>query len=154
MARFNGTTPTNSFIKLGGTGAANTLDDYEEGTFTPTLVTSGTDTNPITTQGRYTKIGNLVTVTIMISAPVDENETKSISECSNLPFTIRNEASFAGMRLRGVAEYDNAVTDAFEVHCEGLEGTLRLFFRKGGSSIALNDDDDNLVMAQITYEVE
>ena len=42
---------------------ANTLDDYEEGTFTPTLTltTAGTSatTNPV---GRYTKVGNLVTV--------------------------------------------------------------------------------------------
>ena len=141
-------------IYIGGTAVANKLDDYEEGTFTPTLVTTGTETNPITKQGRYTKIGNLVTVTIMISVTVGEFTTLSISECSNLPFTIRNESSFAGIRLRGVAEYDNATTDAFEVYCEGLEGTLRLFFRKGNSSIALESDSDNKVMAQITYEVE
>jgi len=42
---------------------ANTLDDYEEGTFTATL--KGTTTNPttpVTTTGRYTKIGRLVYV--------------------------------------------------------------------------------------------
>jgi len=153
MARFNGLTPTNSFIRLGGSGAANTLDDYEEGTFDPTLVTTGTSTDPITKQGRYTKIGNIVTVTIMVSVTVSENTTLSLSECSNLPFLIRNESSFAGIRLRGVAEFDNATTDAFEVYSEGIEGTLRLLFRKGSGSIALNADDENLVMAQITYEV-
>jgi hypothetical protein len=43
---------------------ANTLDDYEEGTWTPTAVggtTAGTTTYAVQS-GRYTKIGNLVTV--------------------------------------------------------------------------------------------
>jgi hypothetical protein len=47
-------------IYLGGTGAANKLDDYEEGTWTPALW-QGTHT--YTGQiGKYTKIGNMVTV--------------------------------------------------------------------------------------------
>ena len=43
---------------------ANNLDDYEEGTFTPTILgttTAGTGTYS-TQSGRYTKIGNTVTV--------------------------------------------------------------------------------------------
>jgi hypothetical protein len=141
-------------IFIGGTSEDNKLDDYEEGTFDPTLVTTGTSTDPITKQGRYTKIGNIVTVTIMVSVNVAGGATLSLVECSNLPFLIRNESSFAGIRLRGVAGFDNAITDAFELYSEGIEGTLRLLFRKGGSSIALNDNvTNNLVMAQITYEV-
>jgi hypothetical protein len=48
----------------GDTAAANALDDYEEGTWTPvfTMGTSGTITMD-TVLGRYTKIGNLVTCT-------------------------------------------------------------------------------------------
>jgi hypothetical protein len=45
--------------------SANFLDDYEEGTWTPTLITDGTDFDSITydgaTGGVYTKIGNVVT---------------------------------------------------------------------------------------------
>jgi hypothetical protein len=50
-------------VYLGGTGAANYLDDYEEGTWTPTLAFGGSSagfafsTSP---SGKYTKIGNLV----------------------------------------------------------------------------------------------
>jgi hypothetical protein len=52
-----------SGIQFGGdTAAANALDDYEEGTFTPTII--GTDTAGTGTysaqDGRYTKIGNVV----------------------------------------------------------------------------------------------
>ena len=47
---------------------ANTLDDYEEGTFTPTIVgTTAAGTGTYTTQvGRYTKIGNRVYFTAYI----------------------------------------------------------------------------------------
>jgi hypothetical protein len=51
-------------VYLGGTGAANHLDDYEEGTWTPVLadaVTAG-NTATMTADGRYTKIGRLITV--------------------------------------------------------------------------------------------
>jgi len=44
---------------------ANTLDDYEEGTFTATLRGSTTDpTTPVTTTGYYTKIGRQVSLVI------------------------------------------------------------------------------------------
>ena len=52
-------------VYLGGTGAANYLDDYEEGTWTPVLVGStsaGTATFVTGPIGIYTKIGNQVTV--------------------------------------------------------------------------------------------
>jgi hypothetical protein len=50
-------------VYLGGTGAANLLDDYEEGTWTPVL-SDGTNTATHSVQnGNYTKVGNLVTLT-------------------------------------------------------------------------------------------
>jgi hypothetical protein len=39
---------------------ANTLDDYEEGTFTPTVLIGGTSNSIATATGTYTKIGNVV----------------------------------------------------------------------------------------------
>ena len=52
---------------LGGTGSANKLDDYEEGTFTPFIygTTAGTGTYTLQS-GKYTKVGNLVHVQITI----------------------------------------------------------------------------------------
>ena len=49
---------------LGGTGSANYLDDYEEGTWTATLSdqASGGNTSSTTATGTYTKVGNMVTV--------------------------------------------------------------------------------------------
>jgi len=49
-------------VAIGGTGSAHTLDDYEEGTWTPTLL--GASSNPtvgyVLQTGHYTKIGNTV----------------------------------------------------------------------------------------------
>jgi hypothetical protein len=49
-------------VYLGGTGSANKLDDYEEGTWTPTVYGTGTAGTATYTQavGTYTKVGNLV----------------------------------------------------------------------------------------------
>ena len=50
---------------------ANTLDDYKEGTFTPTFSASSGDTGTWSTySGFYTKIGNIVTVFISITGTV------------------------------------------------------------------------------------
>ena len=55
-----GVTSSGAYITLGGTAAANTLDDYEEGTWTPT---EGADWSSFGTwTGTYTKIGRVVTI--------------------------------------------------------------------------------------------
>ena len=40
---------------------ANTLDDYEEGSWTPTLVSGASSFNPDAGNSKYTRIGNVVT---------------------------------------------------------------------------------------------
>ena len=50
-------------IYLGGTGSANALDDYEEGTWTPTFGGAGSDPSSFSwniQSGTYTKVGNKV----------------------------------------------------------------------------------------------
>jgi hypothetical protein len=76
---------------------ANTLDDYEEGTWTPTL--GGETTNPTSSynqqDGTYTKIGNIVTINFNLY-------TNSISGGSGnilvegLPFTCSSNGTDVG----------------------------------------------------------
>ena len=63
----------------------NTLDDYEEGTWTPTL-SNFTAVGATTVAGTYTKIGNQVTVYATISAATTLASTGGSSNLSNLPF--------------------------------------------------------------------
>ena len=73
---------------------ANTLDDYEEGTFTATLKGTVSDpTTPVTTTARYTKIGRVVTVTIQFSSVTTTGASGRI-QIDGLPFT--NNSSLAG----------------------------------------------------------
>jgi hypothetical protein len=67
---------------------ANTLDDYEEGTFTPTLFgASSAGTTTYTSQnGTYTKIGRQVTVTVYVTASAATGTGEL--RIGNLPFTV------------------------------------------------------------------
>ena len=72
---------------------ANTLDDYEEGTWTPTI--GGSATNPsglsYSTQfGRYTKIGNAVYVHFRIQFSFTNGTGSGSLEIRGLPFTASN----------------------------------------------------------------
>jgi len=70
-------------VHLGGTGSANKLDDYEEGTWTPTI-NSGTMSSGAT--GTYTKVGRLVTVTYYILLTTMGGSTTPV-QVGGLPFT-------------------------------------------------------------------
>lgn len=59
---------TNGLTFNGDTAAANALDDYEEGTFTPVYAGGLTSVTYTNTSGRYTKIGNRVMFDIRIQA--------------------------------------------------------------------------------------
>lgn len=65
---------------------ANTLDDYEEGTFTPTLTASVTNPTNYGQNGRYTKIGNLVHVEIYITFDGTSTFGSGDYTISGLPF--------------------------------------------------------------------
>ena len=76
VARF-----TTAGLHLGGTGAANALDDYEEGTFTPAI----TGLSLTTALGHYTKIGNVVHWGVQLGIPSTSAGTHF--KINNPPFT-------------------------------------------------------------------
>jgi len=80
-------------VYLGGTGSANKLDDYEEGTWTSLVSTSGGNmTSLVHTNNYYTKIGRLVT----LSFDVGGNISSTGSEANfrfHLPFSAINSTS-------------------------------------------------------------
>ena len=110
---------------------ANTLDDYEEGTFTATL-TGGTSnpTTPVTTTARYTKVGRLVTVQIEFVNISNAGASGAIA-ITGLPFvngsvaatgiaTLYNLATFTGSpvvyldtSVSALAFYGNVSSSAF-----------------------------------------
>jgi len=71
-------------VYLGGTGAANKLEDYETGSWTPVL--TGTGYSFGTHTGRYVKVGNLVYITALFNVTTI-GSNNSIIGWSGAPFT-------------------------------------------------------------------
>ena len=69
-------------VYLGGTGAANKLDDYESGTWTPSLGTGSAVFN----LSSYVKVGNLVHVHTQVEQPSDI-ASGNVIDIFGLPFT-------------------------------------------------------------------
>lgn len=74
---------------------ANTLDDYEEGTWTPTINLLGTLTYGAQI-GTYVKVGGLVNVSVyIIVSSTDSTQDGSIMSISGLPFTATADSGYA-----------------------------------------------------------
>ena len=142
-------------VYLGGTGAANHLDDYEEGTWTPYLArwTGGNISATYTAQnGRYTKIGRMVTLSFDITVSSISSQGSSIAYISGAPFN--NSSS---------QDYDYAGT--FGIRTCIPEATIATSCIKHSTNTAImirqnNDFDQNIddnwqsgiMRGSITYE--
>jgi hypothetical protein len=112
------------------TAAANALDDYEEGTWTPVYRQDATpNTATYTSQvGTYTKIGNIVTVFFDMSA---SSITAGAGFCniSGLPFTVNSGmAGYSYGGIRDPSALSGSLTNAFGAFFAEKSNTyLRLF---------------------------
>ena len=79
----------NAGLGIGGTGAANTLDDYEEGTFTVGF--SGASMTLATATAAYTKVGSLVTWNFYSGASTVASASGT-AKLTGLPFTVRGSS--------------------------------------------------------------
>ena len=73
-------------LYVGGTGSANKLDDYEEGTFTPGLH-SAFNGSYSTQEGIYEKIGSVVHIQARINLSSKGSQTSQL-HFTGLPFAI------------------------------------------------------------------
>jgi hypothetical protein len=92
-------------VYLGGTGAANLLDDYEEGTWTLVVEDdNGNDCGLSDQTGHYTKIGNLVYV-IFAFAINSRSGVGNAIQISGLPFVVENVTYGGGEPSGGLITY-------------------------------------------------
>jgi hypothetical protein len=73
---------------------ANTLDDYEEGAWTPGVTVGSGSVSLNTSSGVYTKIGRMVTATGYLN--VSSSTGSGFLRITNLPFTCSNSDAAAG----------------------------------------------------------
>jgi hypothetical protein len=105
----NGIVEIANGVALGGTAAANLLDDYEEGTWTPAVegsVTAGTATYG-SQGGSYTKIGNKVTCWFSITNFAQSGASGSL-KITGLPFTCTTTSVVRGCFAGNIRFYNMA----------------------------------------------
>jgi hypothetical protein len=121
-------------VYLGGTGSANKLDDYEEGTWTPTFTSTGTD--PTVTYGTryasYRKVGSLVTIFIDMTISSYTGGTGN-GTLGGLPFSQSGDARgvISGRSTNGIT-YSNG----FQLE---VIGAIAYFSEDASSDIPLSD---------------
>jgi hypothetical protein len=94
-----------SSVYIGGTTSANQLDNYVEGTFTPAYTAGSGSITLSTAEGYYTRIGNLIYVTIKIIASSISSPSGTLV-ISGLPVTSANNTGGEGI---GAVVYKNLV---------------------------------------------
>jgi hypothetical protein len=127
------------------TAAANALDDYEEGTWSPTITASSS--NPSFTYvaeytgGVYTKIGNIVHVSFEVRWSAVSGGSGEV-RISGLPFTRRETSQPDGDRLI-IDSYQNTISGAYLVGSVGRGSTLIYLYSvaSGGATLAFTSSD-------------
>jgi hypothetical protein len=104
---------------LGGTGSANYLDDYEEGTWTATIgngTVNGSNT-------RYVKIGKQVTLWGYLQTFSDRSTASSVN-IGGLPFTSAGDNFSAGATFH---RYINALGDSLTAYIPASTNTMTFY---------------------------
>lgn len=134
---------------------ANTLDDYEEGTWTPTISYTSTDgdLSYLTQVGRYTKVGNIVTITGQVT--FSETTASGSVRIASLPFTsvnLSNYRSASGVYFDGMAGITNAGYGRIQ---ENSTLFVMTYADSGGQSglTATQTGSGSNIQFSITYQV-
>ncbi len=146
-------------VYIGGTGAANLLDDYEEGTYTVQLfdASSGGNASSSSVTGRYTKIGNQVTVRF---DSLNNISTAGMTGTGSLHFSLPFSASSTG-RSAGSVIFDNLtfITGRTMVTSMVVDSASRGQFRTTGSAVTdqitqvqdINSGTTDIMTCTLTY---
>ena len=132
----------------GDTAAANALNDYEEGTWTPTI--NGSPTYTGTRTGDYTKIGNIVHVSFIVQ--ITNNSGVAAVSIGGLPYQIDGNT-----RPIGPVQTDNmSWTGAGSITLYGTNtGTSMGIIRSSDAGaedyLYIQDDTAFLIRGSLTY---
>ena len=146
-------------VYVGGTGSANKLDDYEEGTWTPVLEgNAGQSGQTYSGQtGTYTKIGRQVTCRFKLTLTAEGTFTNTYILLAGLPFTL---ASSPGTVHMGNMYFTDMGTNFISVGLQGYEGNSKayLWAKKSATAsreyVGINDlSDTTTLTGTFTYFV-
>ena len=159
--RSNGTIGVGTSGSTSGTGItfpatqsassdANTLDDYEEGTWTPTIGGTATYSRQ---EASYTKIGRVVTVRFDMTITL--LLTGSTTTISGLPFSVGNQATSEGYGATGY--FSNLAINVTSLTCYAAANTSSIYFNSLGAAGATANQNPAIfgnstrVQGMVTY---
>jgi hypothetical protein len=119
---------------------ANTLDDYEEGTWTPALNFSGASvgiTYGSATLGRYTKVGNLVAISGMLTL-TSKGTSTGAAQITGLPFLSANDSIYSSCHM-GYAGGMSSVVGALMGLIPPNAAKINLYHSNNGVGTGLNN---------------
>ena len=132
----------------------NTLDDYEEGTFTPIIRFGGSSVGITygSTHGFYTKIGNLVMIQGLLTLTYKAT-LSGVADIGGLPFA---SGSTEGLYSTCLLEYDKIVySDVFQSRFAPNQTVIWLSeVQMSGARTRLNNGDfnnDSQILFSMTY---
>jgi len=133
---FNDGTVRSAGIKFGSdTAAANTLDDYEESTYTPVL--SGTDgwtSTSTTADASYVKIGNVCFVTIAYASDNMAGIGGTAVLRVNLPFTSKASGNNVGQACVSEWSIGSSSISWMGAKVNNNEGYARFQYHNGNNN--------------------
>ena len=135
------------------TAAANTLDDYEEGIFTPGFTFGVSFDGTFSSQvGVYTKIGNVVTVSLTIKLATKGTNTGD-AIIRDLPFSTKNTADIDS--ITSIRAHDVSYSGSMVARAQPGGTFIRVLeMLEDGTDGGVDDtgfSDDSLVSLTLTY---
>jgi hypothetical protein len=136
-----------------GTMTSELLNDYEEGTWTPSFQNVTLGNGSVT--GFYTKIGNIVSVMFKLTFGSTTSVTSSVLTISGLPFSINTMAvGYVDLLRSGVGQYLGVVTrnsaTVFDFRALTVSGSTVLSSTLNATAPATWGTSDEFT-SQVTY---
>ena len=137
------------------TAAANTLDDYEEGTWTPEITFDGNNVGVTYTaqSGTYTKEGNIVSAELWINISSKGTSTGD-ARIAGFPFSAFN---FGSAAIGFMTNVTAGLGDQQNLHVIDTNQTMLelRYMGASGSAVRINDSDitdDLIFIMSVTYQ--
>ena len=134
---------------LGGTATANKLEDYETGSWTPTIVL-GSLTIAVIEAANYTKIGNVVVLQAYLT--LANNGDSTLMNVGGLPFVNGGTGGNANQYSMGVVAHQTGANTAEMKYCRTQSNASYVsFYKKASTHIAQSDVDGGYFLFSVTY---
>lgn len=144
----------------GDTAAANALDDYEEGDWTPTLfgaTTAGVAVYGSANRGRYVKVGNSITVSFRVQVSSFSTAPSGTLCIGGLPYDNGSDAQeWTGSFMADGVDFASASYVTSCLYLANNAGFMRIYHTRdndGWTADAINNEAQSII-GTITYRTD